>query len=246
MAPVPVLGERATVTKPEPVEQGRPEGTATFVPRPDSRDMEVIDEVWRDDVYDFHAEQVGFGGVVVDVGANIGAFTLLAAVGGARRTIAIEPDPANLEALRTNLSYNEAGLERVEVIEAGAWVKDTRGRVVAAAGSPDAVIAEDDLGGDIQLMTLDTIWREWGLLGCDLLKIDTEGAESAVIAGASDDLLWSVRRVVLEFHGPLMLEDRPGPEAESFGKMMARLGEFFRLEQVGRTSRGGIVTGMRY
>ena len=60
------------------------------------------------------------GGVVADVGANIGYITCLAArrVGHGGRVIAVEPADDNLQVLRANVDAN--GLKQVEVIPAAA------------------------------------------------------------------------------------------------------------------------------
>lgn len=63
---------------------------------------------WEPDEGAFLRKVIRSGDVVVDIGANIGYFTLLAAslVGSTGRVIAVEPDPANLALLRANLWAN--------------------------------------------------------------------------------------------------------------------------------------------
>lgn len=235
------------MSKPEPQTFGRAEGTAHWLPRPDSRDHEVWQEVWEQDAYRFTRDQIGFSGVVIDVGANVGAFSLLAAVAGATRVLAIEPDPANLAALNESLTWNEVGHAGViQPIECGLWYREGFGTIVAEPGTADAVLAEDDDHGKVKLYTLTDIFDQWGIRAVDVLKVDVEGAEANVIAGASDDVLWSVRRLVMEFHGDAILGDRPAPPDDAMGKMLVRLGDFFRLETFGRTSVGGLLVGERW
>ena len=56
------------------------------------------------------AERARQGGLLVDVGANWGYFTLLwLAARADNRVVAVEASPRNLEALRENLAYMEIG-----------------------------------------------------------------------------------------------------------------------------------------
>ena len=61
------------------------------------------------------------GDVVIDIGANIGTFSIKAAkiVGDEGKIIAIEPAPGNLEFLRRNVEAN--GLRNVVIISKGVW-----------------------------------------------------------------------------------------------------------------------------
>ncbi|MEM8872770.1 MAG: FkbM family methyltransferase [Planctomycetota bacterium] len=130
------------------------------------------------------AEGGSGGGLLVDVGANVGYFTLLWAARGGR-VIAFEASPRNLPLLRENVERNGLG-DRVDV----------RG---LAAGREDGFL-EFDLGPDeqtgwggfaaekseqtvrVDVVPLDT--AVGGEQHIDLLKIDTEGADAWVLEGA--------------------------------------------------------------
>jgi hypothetical protein len=72
---------------------------------------------------------------------------------------------------------------------------------------------------------------------CDVLKIDIEGAEAAVINASSTDTLKRIRYLCLEFEGR-----KPGV----FGEMVEKLSEVFNLHVIGRPSGGGYIYGRRY
>jgi FkbM family methyltransferase len=139
------------------------------------------------------------GDIVADVGANVGIYTLGCAGRGAR-VWAFEPDPRTCELLRRNVDLNDAA-DRVTVREAA--VGDTAGITrFAATGSPmsssNAAWTVDGVLIDVATVTLGDV-----LTRVDLLKIDVEGMEEAVLAGARVLLVDPNRRprcIVVEVH----------------------------------------------
>ena len=141
------------------------------------------------------------GALFVDVGANIGFFSLLAArrVGPAGRVIALEPNPAALRRLRQNLALNPAF--RVEVIEAAA--SDRVGEVRLA--QPD----DWNLGGvcisetgtvPVRCAPLGDLLAPLNLAHApDLMKIDVEGHEPSVLRGLFASPQLRPRHIVFEF-----------------------------------------------
>ena len=82
--------------------------------------------------YDPILEATRPGDIVLDAGANIGAFTLLAAarVGSAGLVVAVEPEPGNFEALRRNVEAN--GLRNVALVRRA--LLDEAGKIVRVEG----------------------------------------------------------------------------------------------------------------
>lgn len=127
------------------------------------------------------------GDVVVDGGANVGLFALLAAVavqpGG--RVLACEPGPGTMALLRANVAANRfAGLEchRVALSDrAGAAPM-----VVFEAGSGLASFAPQAGGGEtieVPTTTLDALTAPFGDRVA-VVKLDIEGAEVRAVRGA--------------------------------------------------------------
>jgi FkbM family methyltransferase len=129
------------------------------------------------------------GGVVLDGGANIGLFTVLAAtlVGRAGLVVACEPAPATMALLRENVARN--ALEHVTLREAA--LADAPGLLtlrVFDPGSGYSSFAPADAAGahevEVAVTTLDELAGDL-LDRVTLVKLDVEGAELRALRGAS-------------------------------------------------------------
>lgn len=135
------------------------------------------------------------GHTVVDVGANAGVFTIATArlVGAEGRVVAIEPNPAVLGRLAANVKGNGFE-ERVTILPIAIADHSARGLVVDHDGN-STVAQVRILDGDsttasdtVSVRTLDEALDELGITHVDLLKVDVEGLERNVVAGASRTL----------------------------------------------------------
>lgn len=149
-------------------------------------------------------------GVLVDIGANIGAALLdWTSLSPSLEVHAYEPDPRSGAVLRQNVSTN--GLtHRVRVFAEGvAGSKDTVpfwsvGLSVLGTAygveppHPDAERIE------VSVIGLDDALGRLPARAVDLLKIDAEGAEVDILEGASSRSLDRVQRVILEYHDNLV------------------------------------------
>lgn len=119
------------------------------------------------------------GELFVDIGANIGSYSVLAAAGPKARVIACEPVPATYRRLRRNIEANHFAHEVVT-------------KQVAASDRVGEVRMTDDLdtmnrvtsegpGTVVEAMPLDVLLAHENPV---VMKIDVEGYEPAVIAGA--------------------------------------------------------------
>jgi FkbM family methyltransferase len=138
----------------------------------------------------------GAHGVVIDAGAHVGLFSLLASA-HARTVVALEAHPSNFALLAANVADNEA--ENVDARQRALWSE--QGSVDLVEGPQSG--AGSILGGEGRAITvvadtLDSIVAETGPV--DLLKLDIEGAEFAVLEHASDETLHRIGAIVAELH----------------------------------------------
>jgi FkbM family methyltransferase len=126
--------------------------------------------------------------VVIDVGANVGFFTLQFAAwvteGG--RVIALEPEAVNYEGLRRAV-VGAGLLDVVETIQAAAAdVTDTGFLQLNPAHPGDHRLGS--AGVAVAMTTLDDLLGARGWPEVSLVKIDVQGAEARVLAGARHTL----------------------------------------------------------
>lgn len=139
------------------------------------------------------------GYVVYDIGANVGYFTLLAAVltGEKGQVYAFEPLPRNVEFLKKHISLNN--LSNVEVIQAA--VSDRSGEALFEFGASTAMGHLSETGDlRIKLVSLDRMIANGDLITPDVIKIDVEGAEYDVLRGAKNLIETSHPILFLDTH----------------------------------------------
>lgn len=128
------------------------------------------------------------GDTVVEAGANIGGLTLPLArlVGGHGQVLAFEPQRAIHGILVTNLTLNGLEHVRAERLALGAAAGEIRVPVLplAAAANFGGVSLGGNAGETCLVRSLDS----YGLGALGLIKIDVEGAECEVIAGAAQTI----------------------------------------------------------
>ena len=140
------------------------------------------------------------GQQVLDIGASVGYYTLLAArlVGPAGSVVAFEPHPKNLRHLRGHVRQNR--LKQVSVQGLAISDRDGTARFGGGSGSGTSRLqAEGEF--EVAVRRLDDLAVEHGLAP-DHLKIDVEGAELAVLRGGERTIRKHRPAIFLSTHGP--------------------------------------------
>lgn len=165
-------------------------------------DLWIIKEVCLDGEYVHFSSPLPTTAVVVDVGAGLGEFAVdLGYRNPGHRIIAVEPAPDSFALLLRNLERN--GLTNVVAVEAaiaaeaGALGIDLD--IEPAMRRTEAWAATTGRTS-VDAMTLEELFARHGIERCDLLKVDCEGAEEAILGKASPELLARVARIVVETH----------------------------------------------
>jgi len=147
------------------------------------------------------------GDVVYDVGANAGFFTLIAArlVGPTGRVVAFDPAPENCQSIREQVELN--GYAPFSTVVQNA-VGGSAGKATfsfAASGSPMGHLGGAEKGErsvEVGVTTVDDAVEAYG--PPTFIKLDVEGAEGEVLAGARKLLVSGAARPtwLIELHGP--------------------------------------------
>jgi len=178
----------------------------------------------------FAIEQARPGTVAIDVGANVGMFTipLAMAVGPSGRVLTIEPSPENVERLESNIELNALENVVVEPIAVG----DKAGRVVLQLASDPGFHSTGEIAESrevnetmtVRAETLDEVWLRAHAPAVSFIKIDTEGSEDAVLRGATQ---------ILEACHPVLLVEAKGDErVRELDSWLGRFG-YSRMRQRG-------------
>jgi len=161
--------------------------------------LRVLNGTYEPEQTRLAVELVRPGATVLDVGAHIGYYTLLFSrlAGPHGRVVAFEPSPRNLPVLRWHVARNRCANVRVEAAAVAA--ETGTARFTADTGSGTGRLAES---GTVEVRTirLDDFLDAGGPMP-DVLKIDVEGAELAVLRGAARVLRDAQPAILLSTHG---------------------------------------------
>ena len=161
---------------------------------------------YEPDTARFIQRQLRPGMVFVDVGANNGFFSLLAAhyVGAGGRVFAFEPNPPVFAALKQHVEINQLA-DRIRIFDVAladvatdaarlhVWAEHSGFSSLDAAGAPGAQHLTGGAAVTIRTEVFDDWFAVQGVATIDLLKMDVEGFEGQVVAGMSRTL--SERRI---------------------------------------------------
>lgn len=185
---------------------------ARLCTRRNGSDFHMIDEIWAFRKYDYFGYQIKPGDVVVDVGANIGAFTVYAAVVcGASRVLSFEPFPSNYKMLTRNVETNQ--LRMVTCVNQA--VGGNRGMRTLRLNSTDSgshslVYGSSGNSVQVECCTLEDVFRQFSLTKIDYLKMDCEGAEYEILENSASRIR-QIGRISMETH---TLPDRKTEDLE--------------------------------
>ncbi len=130
------------------------------------------------------------GDIVIDVGANIGSESVLAASKGQNvKVFAFEPTDSLVPLLEENRAIN-GFFDRIEIIKKAVSNNNGKTQFVLETESEINHIATTNSNGkktkDVDCLTLDSFTKNTGIKKINFLKIDVEGAELLVLQGAKN------------------------------------------------------------
>lgn len=159
-------------------------------------------------VKDSFLENISLGDTVIDLGANIGEFSLIAAkkVGPSGRIIAVEPLAETLISLKKNMDLN--GFQNYSILECAVGNKLGKMSLYkksesATMGLLDPVKGVENMveTNQIDVKTIDSIITKEKIKKVGMLKIDVEGFEYEVLCGCKDSFKQNkIKKIICEVH----------------------------------------------
>ena len=164
----------------------------------------VVHEIFFEHHYAPPELPLGPADSVLDVGANIGVFSVWAARQTTGPVVAVEPFLENFAALQRNLAVNR--LAHARPIRAAVSDRAGSARLFLGSMAGGHSLSDHTLDGplsdsiEVETLTLPAVAERAGLDRIDYLKIDCEGAEGLIFSSTPADWWDRVGKVALEFH----------------------------------------------
>lgn len=181
------------------------------------------------------SRQLAPGQVMLDVGAHLGLYTLLAArqVGPTGHVLAVEPVPRFAEKIRRHAEMNR--LENITVAEMALAHTEGTGQIYDY-GCESGLAGKNDMPPTavytVPVRTLDSLRDEFSLTRVDAIKIDVEGAEWAVCQGAARTLREDRPLLLIEFNRQAL--QKTGMAATELFEKICALGYHAQLVRGGK------------
>jgi len=190
-----------------------------FATRFERNEPGTIDDIFIRGDYDAYKAAVPVNGTVIDIGANIGAFSVAVAVGvPGVRVFSYEPAPDTFMMLQKNIALNHLGdrAKAFNVAVAGENGERVLSEDPSNSGLASLVFGRDNgtiksglVSHTVKTTTLADIFHENNINRCDFLKMDCEGAEFEIIEKTPDAVIAKIGAIGMEYHGdPSPIERR--------------------------------------
>jgi FkbM family methyltransferase len=202
---------------------------------PTVTDRIVIREMFDENVYQVFSKDV-YNGTVLDIGANIGAFSVFASILGAKHVIAYEPEDENGQMFKQNIEVNN--LTNISLRPNAVSNKDEEFEIYKAQGATKRTeyAGEIDVPKQkVKAIDINKILDELDEVA--VLKIDCEGAEWDILSAISPDNMKKLVYITGEFH-------KTTPEI--YGALMSKLSLTHNTHAFGHFDQGGQIYAKRY
>lgn len=168
----------------------------------DSDCDEVLRDIWDYKIYD-SCNVIRENFSIIDIGAHIGIFTVYAAKKSKKGMVyAYEPHPENFKLLKENIEINK--IKNAKIFNYA--VLENKGYSKLFLGKKSACHSMYLKGGNFVLVkttSLKDIFNKNKINFCDLLKIDTEGAECEILSTTQKKYFEKIGIIILEYHNAL-------------------------------------------
>lgn len=212
------------------------QGHTMFLDPQDSLGLSIFGE-WEPFETDLIKKYVGRGDIVLDIGANIGYYTLIFArlVGDDGKVFAFEPDPENFALLKKNVEVN--AYRNVTLVQKAVSNENKRIRLYLSVGNKGDHRIYDSANNRpsvaVDAVRLDDFLNEF-IGRVDFIKMDIQGAEGKALEGMSMLVRSSKQVKIITEFWPSGLE-QSGVNPRQYLRLLSDFG--FTLYQIDETRR---------
>lgn len=171
---------------------------------PKSLILDLIDEIFVKKVYNPEFMEINVGDIVMDIGANIGVFSLYAAKQKAKKIYSIEPLPQNIPFIKKNIKVNK--FNGPNIINVAVSNRNGVGKLyLGDLDSHGLFFSHNYKDGfvkfiEVPTLTLEKIINDNKIIKIDFLKIDCEGSEGEIIRSTNKDIWKKINKIAIEYH----------------------------------------------
>ena len=144
--------------------------------------------------------------IVIDIGANIGVFSLYAVGMGAKKVYAYEPSQHAYKVLLHNIVKNQLEDKVIPYKLAVCKTDGNKVRIPIESSPYNRVVSEDNTQNwaMVETVTLERIVQDSEVDFVDLLKIDCEGMEYDILLSTTESVFSKIKAIRMEYHnGPV-------------------------------------------
>lgn len=148
-----------------------------------------------------HYGDIGDNNVVVDIGANIGVYSLYAAMMAKNTFVyAYEPEERNFNLLLENIGLNYC--KNIQPFKMGVAGKGGKRKLYLSDSPFHSLYQKEEKQKyyEIDCVSVKDIFDDNKMSLCDVLKVDCEGAEFEIMYGIPEEYLSRIKKIYLEFH----------------------------------------------
>lgn len=172
-----------------------------FKARAGKHEEDIINEVWVTRPYTPIGDEIREGDTVIDIGAHIGAFSVLAATRARNVTVySYEPFPDNFNLLKENIELNH--LENIKPFPLA--VSGSGGRrklfIMGKDSRSHSLLAASRIHIVVDSITLPEILERNNIKTCNFMKIDCERAEYEILFSIPEEYFSRIKRIFIEYH----------------------------------------------
>lgn len=171
-----------------------------LIVRSQTVDSSLINAIWIKKEYNrLSGFDINKNDTVIDVGAHIGIFSILAASKTKEgKVYSYEPSIENFKLLKENIEIN--ALKNVEIFNLAVWSKKEEKDFFFHKEGGDFFVDYGMGKKKIFCTTLKDIFETNKIEKVDFLKMDCEGVEAEILLNTPQDIFKKIDKIVLEYH----------------------------------------------